>query len=209
LAAHRRGAYSGDTTLSAIDEIVAALEDGSLVVIPTDTVYGLAAHLGSASAIRAIFEAKGRADSKPIPVLGADVRQLEQVALFDDRARSLAQRFWPGPLTLILPRAEGFDADLGGGEKRTVGVRVPKQPRALELMRRTGPLAVTSANRSGEPEATTIDEARATFGDLVASYLDGGRCVGVPSTIVFLAGERRLLREGTIPAAHVLQMLSE
>lgn len=185
------------------------LEGGGLAVIPTDTVYGLAAHLGSAPAIRSIFEAKGRAESKPIPVLGADSRQLEDIAVFDDRARSLARRFWPGPLTLILPRAQGFDADLGGGETRTVGVRVPKAPRTLELLRRTGPLAVTSANRSGEREATTVDEARATFGDSVGAYLDGGRCVGVPSTIVFLAGERRLLREGTIPAAHVLQMLNE
>ena len=195
--------------MTGIDEVAAALEGGELAVIPTDTVYGLAAHLSSQSAIDAIFHAKGRPPEKPIPVLGADIDQLSSVGLFDDRAKRLAARFWPGPLTIILPRADGFDVDLGGDERRTVGVRVPKEPRALELLRKTGPLAVTSANRSGDKEATTVDEARAALGSEVRTYLDGGRCVGVPSTIVFLAGERRLLREGTIPASLVTQILSE
>ena len=195
--------------MNTVEEAAAALGAGELVVIPTDTVYGLAAHLSSPQAIAALFDVKGRADAKPIPVLGADQRQLEEVARFDDRALALARRFWPGPLTLILPRTEGFDVDLGGAAGNTVGVRVPKEPRAIELLRAVGPLAVTSANRSGEPEAVTVDEARAVFGDSVGAYVDGGRCVGVPSTIVFLAGERRLLREGTIPAAHVLQVLNE
>jgi len=193
----------------SVEEAITALTSGRLAVIPTDTVYGLAAHLGSPGAVQAIFTAKQRPPEKPIPVLGADLEQLSAVAMFDDRARSLGTRFWPGPLTLILPRAEGFDVDLGGNERRTVGVRVPKEPRALEILRRTGPLAVTSANRSGTKEAVTLDEARSVFGDEVDAYVDGGRCVGVPSTIVFLAGERRLLREGPIPSAQVFQMLSE
>ena len=192
-----------------MNDAVEALNAGLLAVIPTDTVYGLAAHLGHPHAIRSIFDAKERPPEKPIPVLGHDLEQLESIATFDDRARRLAARFWPGPLTLILPRAPGFDAHLGGGETRTVGVRVPKEPRTLELLREVGPLAVTSANRSGNTEATTIEEARDALGDAVASYLDGGRCSGKPSTIVFLAGERRLLREGTIPAALVTQILSE
>lgn len=195
--------------VSSVEEAVAALRVGRLAVIPTDTVYGLAAHLDSSTAVTALFAAKGRPTDKPIPVLGADAEQLSDIAVFDDRARALAARFWPGPLTLILPRAERFDADLGGDERRTVGVRVPKQPRALEILRATGPLAVTSANRSGASEAVTVEEARAIFGDEVAAYVDGGRCVGVPSTIVFLVGERRLLREGPIPSAQVFQMLSE
>ena len=195
--------------MSSVDDAVAAIRSGGLVVLPTDTVYGLAAHLGTPDAVAAIFAAKDRRPDKPIPVLGADADQLAPIAVFDDRARALAARFWPGPLTMILPRAEGFDADLGGGERRTVGVRVPKEPRALEILRRTGPLAVTSANRSGATEAVTVEEARAIFGDEVAAYVDGGRCVGVPSTIVFLVGERRLLREGPIPSAQVFQMLSE
>lgn len=195
--------------MSSLDDAVAVLNAGGLVVMPTDTVYGLAANLGIPDAVQAIFTAKDRPVEKPLPVLGADLGQLASIAMFDDRARALATRFWPGPLTMILPRAEGFDADLGGDERRTVGVRVPKEPRALEILRQTGPLAVTSANRSGTKEAVTIEEARAVFGDEVAAYVDGGRCVGVPSTIVFLAGERRLLRDGPIPSAQVLQMLSE
>lgn len=192
-----------------VEEAAGILRNGGLAVIPTDTVYGLAAHLDHPRAIAAIFEAKGRPPEKPIPVLGSDVEQLSSVAMFDDRAQHLAARLWPGPLTLILPRAPGFGTDLGGDEHRNVGVRVPKQPLALELLRATGPLAVTSANRSGEKEAMTIEEASEVLGDSVSCYLDGGRCVGVPSTIVFLAGERRLLREGTIPAALVTQILSE
>ncbi len=195
--------------MTQIDEAVRALLDGDLVVVPTDTVYGLAAHLEHPKAVASIFDVKRRAGEKPIPVLGATLEDLRSVAAFDERATNLAERFWPGPLTMILPRAEGFETDLGGDQTRTVGVRVPKEPRALEILRHTGPLAVTSANRSGESEATSIDEARAALGDAVRMYVDGGRCVGVPSTIVFLAGERRLLREGTIPAAHVLQILSE
>ena len=206
MAAHRRRPLP---VVTSLDDAVAALGAGRIVVLPTDTVYGIAAPLGYPEAIRAIFVAKGRPPDKPIPVLGADMEQLSSIAEFDDRARSLARRFWPGPLTMILPRANGFDIDLGGDERRTVGVRVPKQPRVLEILKMTGPLAVTSANRSGAKEAMTVEEARDIFGDEVAAYVDGGRCVGVPSTIVFLVGERRLLREGPIPSAQVLQMLSE
>ena len=195
--------------MSTLEEAATALERGALVVIPTDTVYGLAAHLGHPDAIAAIFEAKGRPPEKPIPVLGASLSQLSDIAVFDERAHKLAARFWPGPLTLILPRAGGFTTDLGGDETRTVGVRVPKEPRVLELLGMTGPLAVTSANRSGEAEATSLEEARTALGDSVAAYVDGGRCVGTPSTIVFLAGERRLLREGLIPSELVIQILSE
>lgn len=192
-----------------IDDAISALGSGRLVVLPTDTVYGLAAHLSFPEAIEAIFMLKGRPESKPLPVLAGGIDQLGEVAKFDDRAHALAERFWPGPLTLILPRADGFGIDLGGGAVNTVGVRVPKQPRTLELLRISGPLAVTSANRSGGREATTLDEARTEFGEEVAVYVDGGRCVGIPSTVVYLVGERRLLREGPIPSAQIYQMLSE
>ena len=195
--------------VNTLDDAIAALGNGGLVVLPTDTVYGLAAHLSFPRAIEAIFTLKGRPESKPLPVLASGVDQLADLAVIDDRARAIAERFWPGPLTLILPRAEGFDVDLGGGGVKTVGVRIPKEPRTLELLRLTGPLAVTSANRSGGREATTVEEARAELGEEVAVYIDGGRCVGIPSTVVFLAGERRLLREGPIPSVQIYQMLSE
>ena len=193
--------------MSAIDEAIVALRLGKLVVIPTDTVYGVAADPRQPEAVAALFGAKGRPEDKAIPVLGADVADLEEIVVFNDAARRVAQRYWPGPLTLILERAETFTADLGGKRKDTVAVRVPKEPRAIELLKRTGPLAVTSANASGKKEATTVDEARAALGSSVAVFIDGGRCAGLPSTIVFLAGERRVLREGAIPAREVFQNL--
>lgn len=183
--------------MSKIDEAIIALRMGKLVVIPTDTVYGLAAPLDDASIAR-IFALKGRPSEKPLPVLGARLADLEHIADFNDHARKLAARFWPGPLTIILQRATGFDIDLGGKNVTTVGVRVPKEPRAIELLKRTGPLAVTSANISGSTEATTVEEARAALGTHDVFYVDGGRCTGKPSTIVFLAAERRVLREGAI-----------
>jgi L-threonylcarbamoyladenylate synthase len=183
--------------MSAIDEAVVALRMGKLVVLPTDTVYGLAAPLEEASIAR-IFEIKGRPSEKPLPVLGATLTDLENIADFNDHARKLAARFWPGPLTMILQRAAGFAVDLGGKNVTTVGVRAPREPRAIELLKRTGPLAVTSANISGSAEATTVEEARAALGTHDVFYVDGGRCTGRPSTIVFLAAERRVLREGAI-----------
>ncbi len=194
--------------MSSSIETIAALRAGDLAVIPTDTVYGLASSLSDDGVAR-IFEAKGRPETKPIPVLAGSLEDVQHIAVVDDRATSLARRFWPGPLTMVLARAPGFVADLGGGETRTVAVRVPKQPLALEVLRALGPLAVTSANLSGSPPVETVEEARALFADKVGAYLDGGRCTGVPSTIVFLAGERRILREGALPAELVSQMLSE
>jgi tRNA threonylcarbamoyl adenosine modification protein (Sua5/YciO/YrdC/YwlC family) len=193
MAAHR----GRKGTVSVIDEAIVALRMGKLVVIPTDTVYGVAAPLEDAS-IAKIFELKGRPGEKPLPVLGANFADLESIAAFNDHARRLAERFWPGPLTMILRRAPGFDVDLGGTNVTTVGVRVPKEPRAIELLKRTGPLAVTSANISGSTEATTVEEARVALGTRDVFYVDGGRCTGKPSTIVFLAAERRVLREGAI-----------
>lgn len=192
--------------MTVIDEAVVALRMDKLVVIPTDTVYGLAAALNE-RAIANVFDAKGRREDKPIPVLGGAARDLETIVGFNDSARKLAARYWPGPLTLILPRAPGFEVDLGGNAP-TVAVRVPKEPRAIELLRNTGPLAVTSANVSGERDASTVEEARAALGSKVGIYIDGGRCAGPPSTIVFVAGERRVLREGAIPEREILQMLT-
>lgn len=194
--------------MSSVEETVAALQAGHLAVIPTDTVYGLAAGLSEA-AIHSIFEAKGRPETKPLPVLVSSLDQAESIAVLDDRARRLAGRFWPGPLTLVLPRATGFDVDLGGDERRTVAVRVPKQRLALEVLRAAGPLAVTSANLSGAAPAETIEEARDAFEGRVHAYLDGGRCTGLPSTIVFLGGERRILREGALRPDQITQMLRE
>jgi tRNA threonylcarbamoyl adenosine modification protein (Sua5/YciO/YrdC/YwlC family) len=187
-----------------LDAVVAAFDGGGVAVIPTETVYGIAAAARYSMAVEAIFELKGRDRSKALPVLAATTDALRDVVSFDARAERVAERFWPGPLTLVLPRATSFDVDLGGEDPATVAVRVPAQDLTRALLERTGPLAVTSANRSGAAPATTIDEARAIFGDSVAAYLDAGPCKGSPSTVVSLVGEPRVLRSGELDPALVL-----
>lgn len=190
---------------SAVPSIVEDLGAGEVVIIPTDTVYGLAGLPTHPGAVARIFSLKGRPEDKPLPVLGRGVSQLEAVALFDDSARRLAEAFWPGPLTIVLPRASGFVADLGGAQADTVAVRVPQRELCLDLLRATGPLAVTSANRSGRPPATTAEEARAVFDSI--RVLDDGTCAGSPSTIVSLVGSPKLVRSGPLDEA-VLQTLT-
>jgi L-threonylcarbamoyladenylate synthase len=182
-----------------LTELVAALGRGDVVVIPTDTVYGLAGRFDSPEAVQRIFEIKQRPPDKPLPVLAASVSDLSAVATFDPLARQLADAFWPGPLTLVLPRAEGFDADLGAGERGTVGVRVPEHELTRRLLEECGPLAVTSANRSGEPPATDAQAASKLFPELLT--LDGGPGAGQPSTVVSLVGRPKVLRSGALEDA--------
>lgn len=179
-------------------EAVQALDRGDVIVMPTDTVYGLAARPDIAGAVEAIFAIKRRADDQPLPVLGADLTALGGVVRFDERARALGRRFWPGPLTLVLPRADSFPFDLGDDCSDTVAVRIPALEPALELLTATGPLAVTSANRSGAPPATTAEEARAALGDEVDVFIDAGRVGGAPSTVLDLVGGERILRQGAL-----------
>lgn len=179
--------------MAGIDEAVDAIRKGAMAIVPTDTVYGIAA---SPEAAAAIFEVKQRPRDKALPVLGSDVVQLDAIAELDGGARALANEYWPGPLTLVVQRKQTFTADLGGTDPTTVAVRVPAHPVARELLERTGPLAVTSANVSGEPPATTYEEARALAPELLC--LDGGTCDGVPSTILTLAGEPKVLRQGEL-----------
>jgi tRNA threonylcarbamoyl adenosine modification protein (Sua5/YciO/YrdC/YwlC family) len=179
-------------------ELAQALEQGQVVGVPTDTVYGLAARPDRPDAIRRIFELKGRPLDRPLPVLGADRRSLGSVALFNAVADELARRFWPGPLTLVLTRAPGFDHDLGGGAQDTVAVRVPAHPQTRWLLAAAGPLAVTSANRSGEPPEVTAEGTQRLFD---VPVIDGGKAAGEPSTIVDLTGEPRVLRIGALDPA--------
>jgi L-threonylcarbamoyladenylate synthase len=176
----------------------AALRTGRLVVLPTDTVYGVGALPRSRGGVAAIFAAKGRSEDKAIPVLAASVEDLADVVVFDDRARALAEKFWPGPLTLVMPRNPAWPYDLGGSDYSTIAVRVPRNRTALALLERTGPLAVTSANRSDEPAATTVARARSALGDAVAVYLEGGVCDEVPSSVVSVVGGVKMLREGPV-----------
>ena len=195
--------------MTTIEQALTELRAGRVVVIPTDTVYGLAASLDRAEGIRALFEIKGRPPSKALPVLGSDSESLRAVARMDGRMELIATRFWPGPLTVVLPRAQGFDRDLGGANDGTVAVRVPASEMARRLLAASGPLAVTSANRSGFPPANSVDEARREFGDSVTAYLDDGPGAGSASTVVSLVGEPRVLREGAVTEAELEEVLGE
>jgi tRNA threonylcarbamoyl adenosine modification protein (Sua5/YciO/YrdC/YwlC family) len=193
---------------AAIDDAAAAIGRGGLVVLPTDTVYGLGARPDDPRATAAIFEAKGRPRDLTLPVLVATVEEARRAAVFDGRAARLADACWPGPITIVLPRTErsrGWDL---GGETGSIGVRVPDHPVALELLGRTGPLAVTSANRSGEPPATHTEALTAAFGDRVAVYLtEDAPLVGSASTVVDLLGpEPVILRRGDVDAAVIADL---
>ena len=179
------------------------LRAGRPIVLPTETVYGIAVSPMRAG-IDLLFAVKGRPTTKAIPILGRDVEALAGVVVFNRAAQRLAERFWPGPLTLVLPRAATFDVYLGEGEPG-VAVRVPDDPVAAGVLGSSGVLAVTSANRSGQPPARTIEEAKAAFGDDVRVYLDGGPRAGRPSTLISFVGPPRVLREGPIASADVLQ----
>jgi L-threonylcarbamoyladenylate synthase len=188
-----------------IPDAIARLERGEVIALPTDTLYGLAASVGSQTAIDEIFRLKGRPQEKPLPVLGESVETLADVVRFNDRAERLARLFWPGPLTIVLPRRDGFTCDLGGTGD-TVGVRIPSSREALAVLAATGALAVTSANPSGETAATTASEVVAYFGDEIP-VLDGGASAGEPSTTISLDGGLRVLRPGALSEQELAQSL--
>jgi L-threonylcarbamoyladenylate synthase len=195
---------------TGLAEAAASLRKGDLAVIPTDTVYGLAADAFSPPAVTALLTAKGRGRQMPPPVLVGTVRAA--TALVEDLnvfGKDLIDEFWPGGLTLVLRANRNLIWDLGD-TKGTVAVRMPLQEIALELLKETGPLAVSSANLSGAPPATTAADAEAQLGEAVAVYLDGGPCSGdVPSTIVDLTGPvPKLLRAGVISVARLREVVT-
>ena len=171
----------------------ALLAEGRVVGMPTDTVYGLATRL---SAQRALFEVKGRPPEKAIAVLVGSVADALQMAVFPPVARELADAHWPGPLTLVLT-SRGSAVNSG---PKTVGLRMPDHPVALELLNLSGPLAVTSANRSGDSPAHSHLEARNIFGDRVELYLPGECPGGVASTVIEALADcdPKVLRPGPV-----------
>ncbi|MEV5408304.1 L-threonylcarbamoyladenylate synthase [Thermopolyspora sp. NPDC052614] len=185
---------------AGLADAASAIRQGKLVVIPTDTVYGIGADAFTPSAVNALLAAKGRGRDMPVPVLVGTVRAA--TALIDDLGlygQDLIDHFWPGPLTIICHAGRSLRWDLGD-TKGTVAVRMPLHPIALELLKDTGPMAVSSANRSGAPAARTAAEAEEQLGASVAVYLDGGPCTdAIPSTIVDLTTPvPRVLRKGAI-----------
>jgi L-threonylcarbamoyladenylate synthase len=189
-----------DVRPDAIDAAARAVQAGQLVVLPTDTVYGVGADAFDATAVADLLAAKGRGRDMPVPVLVGSWNTIDGlVAYVPSQTRSLIEAFWPGGLTLVVEHAPSLSWDLGDA-RGTVAVRMPLHPVALEVLDRTGPMAVSSANRSGQPAALTAAQAEEQLGASVQVYLDGGPVItGVASTIVDVTTETpRVLREGAV-----------
>lgn len=185
-----------------IDESARVVAADGLLVIPTDTVYGIAADAFSATGVASLLAAKGRGRNMPPPVLvGSKTTLLGLAEAVDQRILELTERFWPGALTIICAAQPSLDWDLGDTHG-TVAVRMPDHPLTLELLAKTGPLAVSSANTHGAPAATSAQNASDMLGDAVEIYLDAGRATGgTASTIIDMTSTPpRLLREGPIGA---------
>ncbi len=192
----------------ALHRAVEVLHSGGLVAFPTDTVYGVAALLHDSAAIDRLYEAKDRESSKAIAVLVGEAEQLSTVALeLTECARRLAGRFWPGALTLIVPRHPSLPKNLS--PLPTVGVRMPDHPFARTLLRESGPLATTSANLSGRPSPNTAGEVLAQLGGRIELVIDGGTCPGgIPSTVVdCTTSEPKILRLGAISEEEIFSIL--
>jgi L-threonylcarbamoyladenylate synthase len=196
---------------SAISSAAHSVGSGQLVVLPTDTVYGVGADAFDPKAVADLLAAKGRGRDMPVPVLIGSWATIEGLAsVVSERTWTLIEAFWPGGLTLVIEHAPSLSWDLGNA-RGTVAVRMPLHPVAIELLETTGPMAVSSANISGQPAALTAEAAREQLGDSVAVYLDGGPAsAGVASTIVDVTAEvPRILRTGAVSADALREVVAD
>lgn len=194
-----------------VNEAARAARRGELIVMPTDTVYGIGTRPDDPRATARVFRAKRRSRDLQLPVLIASIAEAQRIGVFDRRALAMASSWWPGSLTLVIPRKQdALDWDLGSGDAEpTVGLRVPAHPLAAAVLRASGPLAMTSANVSGAPPARTCDALREAFGEAVAIYLcEDEPLVGAASTVLDLAhGKARIVREGAISAEAIARSM--
>ena len=196
----RLGVTTDEEREAAIDAAAMAIRQGRLIVLPTDTVYGIAADAFSPDAVQSLLAAKGRGREMPPPVLVSAATTLDALAIgIPSYARALVDEFWPGALTIVCRQQSSLQWDLGE-TRGTVAVRMPDDEVALAVLERTGPLAVSSANLSGRPAARDADEAEAMVGESVEVIVDAGTTLGAEaSTIVDCTGsEGRILRRGAI-----------
>ena len=185
----------------AVKEAARAVRSGGLIIYPTDTVYGLGCNPFDEQAVRRVFEVKGREARRPLPVLASSLEEVLRIAVLDEEALRLARSFWPGPLTLVVPRKPVLPDVVACGLP-SVGVRVPGHEFALKVIRACGGLLVgTSANRSGRPAPRTAQEAISELGDRVDLVIDAGPApLGIPSTVLDLTGpEPKVIRVGGLP----------
>ena len=200
---------------NALQQALALIRQGRPVAFPTDTVYGLGCLATDAAGIDRLYEIKEREAAKAIAVLLSSSEQLPQVAAgLGEMAGRFARRFWPGPLTLVVYRSEALPDNISQAQvngKPTIGLRMPDHPVALTLIQAAGPLAVTSANLSGEPSTTTAEEVLDQLGGRIALVLDGGRTPGgASSTVVDCTGQRPvILRPGPVSEADLLAALKQ
>ncbi|MDD3398297.1 MAG: L-threonylcarbamoyladenylate synthase [Candidatus Methanomethylophilaceae archaeon] len=193
-----------------IKSIVKELQQGELIVYPTETVYGIGADPFNENAVKKLYMAKKRPFDMPLSVAVSDVAMAERIAVLDDDARKLMDRFLPGPLTIIIKkRPEVPDITTAMSEK--VGIRIPDHPLALRIIRDFGPLVATSANLHSHPDAVEYDSARRDLGSMVSTYLNCGPCpLGKPSTIVWMMnGEIEIVRQGAISKEAIEAVLNE
>jgi L-threonylcarbamoyladenylate synthase len=198
-----------DSRAEGLAAAAGAVRSSRLVVMPTDTVYGIGADAFDAGAVQSLLRAKHRGPEMPVGVLVGSWTTVDGLVMgMPPQARALIEAFWPGDLSIVLPHAPSLQWNLGT-TRGTVMLRMPLHPVALELLRDVGPMAVSSANVSGRPPAATAQQAQEQLGDSVAVYLDGGPSGDpVPSTIVDLTGDEPIiLREGAVRAAAVSEVL--
>ncbi|WP_181775664.1 L-threonylcarbamoyladenylate synthase [Amycolatopsis pittospori] len=198
-----------DTRADGLAAAASAVRSSRLVVLPTDTVYGIGADAFDSGAVQSLLRAKNRGPDMPVGVLVGSWSTVDGLVLgTPPQARALIEAFWPGDLSIVLPHAPSLQWDLGQS-RGTVMLRMPLHPVALELLRDVGPMAVSSANVSGQPPASTAQEAVDQLGDSVAVYLDGGSTGDpVPSSMVDLTGDDPvILREGAVSRAAIAEVL--
>jgi L-threonylcarbamoyladenylate synthase len=179
--------------------LAAALNNGGVVVLPSDTVYGVMARASDKAAVERIYKLRGRAPEKPFIILIADIWQITDMSEWGDAHKRLAERYWPGPLSLVAPTTQKTPEYLHRGTD-TLAYRMPDHLELRKLLTVTGPLVAPSANPEGQPTATTLSEAQAYFRDTVDGYVDGGTLAGhVPSTVAGIKdGKLHVFRQGAI-----------
>lgn len=193
-----------------LKELADELRRGDLVVYPTETVYGIGANIYDEGAVKKVYLSKNRPFDMPLSVAVSDLAMMEEIAQLDDDAYRLAERFLPGPLTIIIKKRPDVP-DIVTAMSQKVGIRIPDHPLALRLIREFGPIVATSANKHSRPDAVRLEEAMGDLGDMVSTYVDCGTCaLGKPSTIVWMMdGQIEIIRQGAISREEIEAVLNE